>query len=387
MAIPVAWASAVVAIGVIPSFMVGALAVQIRSEIDLTSATLGLLVGLFFGCAAVASGPVGRLVQRVGAWRGMQAAAVGSAMCLSGIALLAHDVLTLAILLIVGGLANSAANPAANFLLVGAVPSERRGLALGVKQAAIPIATLIAGLSVPVFALTLGWRWAFGAAALVALACVGFGMASSLGRRPLGHQDREGEPVLGAISKRARRDLVLLAIAAALGIWGGQAMGTFLVSYAVHLGLAPASAGLLLAIASIAGITARIVGGWVVDRRRATGVGELKAMFAAGAAGLLLVAVGLPDVLWLGSILAFAGGWGWSGVLTYVAIRSNPGAPAAATGITQSGVFLGATLGVPLFGVLVESTSYQTAWIATAVSLVLGLFIVFRVGRRLVGSS
>lgn len=381
-AVPVALASAVVAIGVIPSFMTGALVVQMRSEFEVTPAVLGALVGLFFGSAALASGPAGRLVQRLGAWSGMQAAVVGSAVCLGGIALMVHDTVTLSLFLIIGGLANSFANPSANLLLVDVVPVGRRALALGVKQAAIPMATLLAGLSIPVLGLTLGWRWAFGLTACAALAIAAFGLTRGerAGRaKPSVDADHPSEV---AASRTTRVDLLLLAAAAMLGIWGGQAMGTFLVSYTVGLGESPSTAGLILTAASVAGISARIVGGWVVDRRGTTGVGELKAMLAIGAVGLVLITIGIPMLIWLGPILAFAGGWGWSGIMTYVAVRIEPTAPASATGVTQTGVFLGGTLGVPLFGLIVEASSYAAAWGATVITMLLALMLVHVIGRR-----
>lgn len=35
-----------------------------------------------------------------------------------------------------------------------------RGLVFGLKQAAIPLATMLGGVSAPAIAVTLGWRWA-----------------------------------------------------------------------------------------------------------------------------------------------------------------------------------------------------------------------------------
>jgi MFS family permease len=381
-AVTLAWASSVVALAVIPAFLTGALVVQMRSDFEVTPVTLGLLIGLFFGAAALASGPAGRVVQRVGPLAGMQAATIGAAISMGGVAIFVHDAASLGFFLVVGGLANSAANPAANLLLLGTMPPARRALALGVKQAAIPIATLLAGVSIPTLALTLGWRWAFIVVAGVAVAVVLFGWT----RR---HQSRVPGRVVDGVdqdpqsaSVRHQRDILLLALAGMLGIWGGQAMGAFLVSYTVSLGQSPAAAGLILTLASLAGITARILAGWVIDRRRTTGVAELKSMLAVGVIGLTLIAVGLPTLAWFGPLLAFAGGWGWSGVMTYVAVRLEPDAPAAATGITQAGVFLGATVGVPLFGVIVEASSYHVAWAATAATMVLALLIVHVVGRR-----
>ena len=388
----VARASAVVALGAIPAFLTGALAVQMRSEFALSSATLGLLVGLFFGCAAIASGPAGWSVQRFGAGVGMRASFLGSALCMAGIALFARDATSLALFLILGGLANALANPAANLLLVRSVPAHRRALALGVKQAAIPAATLLAGLSIPVLALTLGWRWAFGSAALVAvLLAVGWDTTrSNPATSSAASAPRAGSSaaIVGSrVLSAGRLNMFLLAAGGTLAIWGGQAMGTFLVSYAVDRGVGEAAAGLLLTVASLAGIVARIAAGWVVDRRRGSGLGELRVLLAAGTVGLLALATGLPGLIWLGAIAAFAGGWGWSGVLTYAVVRANPAAPAAATGITQAGIFVGATLGVPLFGVLVEATSYATAWIGTAASAAIAVVIMTIVARRLPGTD
>ena len=50
---------------------------------------------------------------------------------------------------------------ASNTSLSRQVPAGRQGLSFGVKQAAIPVSTLLAGAAVPVVALTVGWRWAF----------------------------------------------------------------------------------------------------------------------------------------------------------------------------------------------------------------------------------
>ena len=67
-----------------------------------------------------------------------------------------------------GGLGNAISHPATHLLLAREVSQNRQGLAFGIKQAAIPAATLIAGLAVPLVATTVGWRWAFaGGAALV----------------------------------------------------------------------------------------------------------------------------------------------------------------------------------------------------------------------------
>jgi MFS family permease len=61
----------------------------------------------------------------------------------------------------------------------------------------------------------------------------------------------------------------------------------------------------------------------------------------------------------------------------------RPADPARATGITQTGVFAGATLGPPAFGALVEATSYRVGWIATAVAAALAGGLVLAMDRRI----
>src|SRR5829696_7279082 len=58
---------------------------------------------------------------------------------------------------VIAGLANAVSHTAANLSLAREVPASRQGLSFGIKQAAIPVATLLAGLAVPTIAVTLGW--------------------------------------------------------------------------------------------------------------------------------------------------------------------------------------------------------------------------------------
>ncbi len=150
----------------------------------------------------------------------------------------------------------------------------------------------------------------------------------------------------------------------------------------VDRGFDEGTAGLVLTLGSLAGITSRILAGHIVDRRASSGIPELAAMLAIGAVGLVALATGLPALVWLGPIAGFAGGWGWTGVLNYAVVRAYPMAPAAATGVIQTGVFLGATLGVPLFGLIVDSASYPVAWLSTAGSALVAGAVMLLIGRR-----
>jgi cyanate permease len=83
------------------------------------------------------------------------------------------------------------------------------------------------------------------------------------------------------------------------------------------------------------------------------------------------------------TLLAFAAGWGWPGLFQLTVTRSNPEAPAAATGVTQTGAFVGSALGPLMFGWLVESTSYAAAWAVMAGMLFTGAFVMLGGHRAL----
>jgi cyanate permease len=225
-----------------------------------------------------------------------------------------------------------------------------------VKQAAVPAAGLLAGLAVPLLGLTVGWRWPFALAGAIALATLLLVPANS----------RAAARPTGGDADRATAALVVIAVAAALAAGTANALGTFLVSSAVDQGVSAGAAGLVLSLGGAVGVALRLLGGWLADRRDGGHLLVVSAMLASGALGLALQAVPATWALVLGTVLGFGLGWAWPGVLTFAVVRLNPTAPAAATGITQAGVYAGGGFGPLSFGALVQATSYRTAWLAAA---------------------
>jgi len=221
------WAAAAVAtFGVLPVLLTGALAVQVRADLDFDERGLGLTVAAFFGTAAVLSAAGGRVAERLGPSGATRCSALVSAAALALIAGAASSFPLLLLFLIVGGAGNALAQPATNLLLAQRIPRDRLGTAFGIKQSAIPMATLLGGLAVPTVALTVGWRWAFAGAALVAVV--------------LAWRDPGSLPG-AAVRRGARRTtedaplaaLVLLGLGAALGAAAAGTLGSFLVSSSV----------------------------------------------------------------------------------------------------------------------------------------------------------
>jgi MFS family permease len=359
-------------VSVMPVFLVGGLAVQISRDLRLTPATLGLVVAVYFGVTAIGSMPVGGLVERYGPARSSRVAILMAAGCMLAIALAANTIALLVILLALAATANSLGQLASNSSLAQSVPPHRHGLTFGAKQSAIPLSTLLAGVAVPTVALTLGWRWAFGFGALLAVGALV--LVPKDQPDPRSAQERQ--------RGRVGAGLVVLGMSAALAAGAANALGAFLVDSSVGRGLSEAAAGLTLTLGSALCVTGRVVVGWVADRWERGHLAVVAGLLAVGTVGLGLLAVDSLVALVIGVLLAFGLGWCWPGLLAFAVVRLRPHAPAAATSVTQTGVYAGAAAGPLGFGVLASHTSYGVAWMAAAIAEALAAILVL-VGARL----
>lgn len=383
---PMLLAVAVATAGVMPAFLTGGLAVQVREELGFDEAALGLAVALFFAFSSVSSVVFGRVVERLGSHRSMRLAAVGSAASLLGVAVFARSWIWLVGCLVVGGFANAIAHPATHLSLAREIPAGRQGFSFGIKQAAIPTATLLAGLAVPVLALTIGWRWAFVGGALLALAVAFLVPAETHRGVPEVKAARAGDVRTGP--------LVLLAVGIGLGSTAATPLGAFIVESAVAAGIEAGQAGLLLALGSAVGITIRVTFGYLADGMGGGRLRLVAGMLGAGAIGFAMLATGMGSLLVIGTVLAFGAGWGWPGLFNFAIVKTNPGAPAAATGITQTGASGGAALGPLIFGLVLQATGYTTAWLVcgaiallSATTILLGRYLLLGDRARATGKG
>ncbi|MEA2332026.1 MAG: hypothetical protein QOH58_2164 [Thermoleophilaceae bacterium] len=342
---------------VLPGFLVGALALQIRGDLDVSVGTVALGVTVFFAAGALGAGPGGRLAERVGALRAMRGCVVITAVCLVLAALLADSPVALHGLLAVAGLANAVNQPAINMFMADQVPLDRQGLAFGIKQAAIPAAVLVSGLALPVLALPLGWRPTFAICAAGVLAVAAM----------VGHSaPRFVSPPKRPPAPRPSRKLVLTAAAAALATAGPNSLGAYLVASAVDVGIHEGVAGALAAAGSASSLLVRIALGHAADRRRDYGFSTMIVLLVAGALGFALLAAGEPGLFVAGAFVAFGLGWGWPGLFNLAIVDLHREAPGAASGVSQTGIYVGAALGPAAYGLLSSEVGYPAAWGAVA---------------------
>ena len=362
--------------GPLPVFFLGALAVLIREDLGFSEAKLGATVAVFFAFAALGAAASGRLADRIGARRALRIGLAATLVALIALAF-ATSWWQLPAALAVAGVGHAVLQVASNLLLAHDVSPQIQGVAFGIKQSAIPAATLTAGASVPIIGTQLGWRWTYGIAAIVAaLVLVLHGRWRGRAGRRLVQR-----PLLPPAHAQAftRPELLALSVGVGLGAAASNTLAAFLVAYAVESGMGVGRAGLLLAAASAIGLLTRIVIGWLADSRGATDLAWVATMLAVGGLSFAALPVATGDTLliWAAAAVAFAAGWGWPGLLTFIVARRNAHEPASATGLTQVGVFIGAVIGPLMFGLTVSAFSYATAWRGAAAAQLLGALLLF----------
>jgi MFS family permease len=316
------------------------------------------------------------VVRRFGTSPVVRLSALVGALSMLVIGVAAQYTVVLIGALVLAGWGNGIGQPASNDLIARAVATNRHGLAYGTKQAAIPLSTMIAGVAVPLIAIPLGWRPAFAIGAVLAL-LVMLTVPGGARLRPPG----SAEPSEAAGPFR-RAPLFVLAAGLLLGAATGNALGSFFVATAVDGGIAPATAGVLAAVASGIGAAARIAMGWLADRVRAKWLLVVATQMGIGGLSYALLGTGVEVLIAAGAVIGYCTGWAWAGLSTYSVARMHPGMAARATSITQGGMGAGAALGPLVFGLVAGASSYSVAWYGTAaVSVVAGAVIVQ--GRRM----
>ena len=401
---------------VLPGFLIGSQSVQLGEDLDIGLAAVGAAVSVAWLVGSALSAAMGRVAERRGGGPALRVAALGGATSMAVIAVAAHSWPLLALGAAGGGAANALAQPSANLLIARRLPPERHGLGFGVKQAAIPFATVLGGLAVPAVTLTLGWRWTFAFGALLAvLAAVA--VPSTREPRPadpLGAPDadaREGggdpggeHPAAPEVADRSatpaatsapapatgarpsgprRRALAMLGAGVGCGAAAAASLSSFLVPGAVEVGVAEGWAGILLTVGSLMGITVRLSLGVRADRVGGDQLPLVARMMVAGSVALAAFSLARAPVYVLATPLAFGAGWAWPGLFNLSVVRRFAEAPAAATGVTQTGTYLGAGVGPLAFGATAGGIGFGWAWLGAAAVLATGSAAMV-VGRTMV---
>lgn len=369
-------------LGGMPIWLLSAYSPFVIESLNLNSTLYGLLIAAFFGTSALTGIWLGGATARNGWTNGVVYTAILAALGLIVMAMLAQQWIVMVFGITISAFANSLSQPAANLAIASAIRKERMGLAFGIKQAALPVATFVVGLTAPLFRFDEGWRFAFGSIAGLALI---FGayvqLRTSKKLASVAQMAFKSKSTGLATERQFSKPLTYLAVAAGLGTATTMTFAGFLVLYAVEIGLTPQQGAMVLSIGSFTGVVSRVLAGYMADRRGKRHLVVVSLMMVGGALGYLLIALSQEVVLLtVAAMLAFGLGWAWNGVFHLAVVRINPNRAANSTGVIQSGMALGATIGPAAFGIALTA-SFQLAWVALAIFMLLAAGMVI-VGRK-----
>lgn len=362
----------------LPVFLLGALIVEVRRDLDVPTWGLGVMVALFWSAAALAASRAGALDERLGSRRLTILSLGTTGVSLVGLAVVTPSWQWLVVWAVIAGAANGVQHPATNALITAQVALGKRGLAFGLKQTAVPAATVLAGLAIPAVALTFGWRWAFAGGAFVCL--VSFGCYLFFGARGTAHmRKRLDGPRMPADATSFFRVLSVVAFA------GGVvtiACSAYLVTGSVDRSLDTATAGLLLSAASVIGVVTRVSMGLVADRHRDRSLGFASTLVVIGGVGGVLMAVPTIPTFLAGAVFTVGLAGAWSGLVHYFISRTAGPFTSRATGMVQTGSFLGCAVGPLAFGAVYGIDPAFAPWLMAGLIGLFGGAIGFALARR-----
>ena len=273
-------------------------------------------------------------------------------------------------------------------------PKRHRTLLFSIKQAGVPLGGMIAGVILPPLAV-IDWRFAI-------LASIALALAVTAAIQPLRariDRDRNRTQDLSPRTFLAPENLLMplhalrmspripplilasICLAAAQG-----ATFAFLVTFMVGIGLDLTAAGAMFAIVQVTGIFGRILFGGLADR-----LGSANAMLVAAAlssaittaiyrlrgAGLALLVAGAARRRLPGITIS-----SWNGLMLAEVAAAVPFARVAeATSGTTLLVFLGYIVGPVGFSLILDATSYRSAFLFLSVLTAFGAAVLLRTPR------
>lgn len=351
------------AVGALPLNLVGALGFRIEEDLALSAAAIGVAVATFRLVQGVSAYRLGGTVDVLGARRALCVATALTVVCSLVITFGARSLAVLMLAMAVGGIGKSLMQPASNRMVVTEARDDQYGIVIGFKQAAAPLSTLLAGLAVPLIAMTFGWRWAFAVTAVLATLCCGLVLRFMT-------EERSGKAKAAKKERPPRTELKLLAligVAMAFANATNSIIPAFWVLGETRSGADPAQAGVVLAAASALAIVVRVVSGIACDRLPGDPMILCAAMLLVGALGISsLAVVDSTTVRGIGLVVGYAGVWGYPAVLWYALLRRFHRTPGYVTGQVTIYSLVGGSFGPVAFGVVADATSYGVGWILTA---------------------
>jgi diguanylate cyclase (GGDEF)-like protein/PAS domain S-box-containing protein len=358
-----------------------AIAPRFAHRYGLGLGALGVALAMLTLGAGISVVPWGLLADRIGERRVMAAGLGLAAVALVAAALAPSRTIVLACLLAagVGGASSSAASSRA---VLTWFDSTERGLAMGIRQTALPIGAAAAAVGLPRLVSVWSVPVAIaGLGALCAITTIGVIAAMSDRNLPRGRRRSARKwhgPLHDAPLRRVTAASALLAIPQ-------LALSSFLVVF-LHSrhGWSIGDAAGLLAAVQLGGAAMRpLVGRWSDSKQNRTRP-LAGAALVAGASVLALAAnatsSGLPLIAAL--VAASVATLSWNGLASLAAGElATADATGLALGWQTSAVFIGGAIGGPALAGIVSITSWSIGFAALALPALAAAILVWPLGR------
>jgi sugar phosphate permease len=356
-------------------FAFAVLSPALAEEFDVGLGALGLALAASSGGMTLTLLGWGLLTDRVGERAVISIGLSGAAVLLAAAATVESFWLLVA-LVTLAGMVGAAVNAATGRAVMSWFPASERGLALGIRQTAVPVGGGLGALVLP----TLESRFGLSAAFLaLAIGCGLAALAAFVWLREAPAFPEES--IAGHVGSPLRdRRLWQLAAGSTLLVSVQIALTGFVVLY-LHeeRGLSPGAAGAVLAAINVAGAALRIGLGSLSDRIGSR-LRPLRRLSLALAAAMALAAVltEAPDAVVVAAlVLGGALAVGWNGLsFTATAELAGRERSGAALGFQQTALGLGSTVAPAGFAAIVAATSWPVGFAVLAL-LPLGAFATF----------
>ncbi len=322
----------------------------------------------------------GLLADRLGERRVLFVGLLGTALALV-LAATASSFNVLVAALLLAGAAGGCTGSASARAIMGWFGPEERGLALGVRQTAVPVGAATAALLLPAVDAVAGVTGAFLFLAALALA----GAVAAVGLREPAHRPVERAASAPPAPVRDRR-IWRLGAGCALLVAAQYSLGAFFpVFLTEELRWSQTAAGGAFALAlALSAVGRPWAGRW--SDRRGHRVDPLRTIALAGAVagGLSAALVGAAGWLVVPVLLfALVMLWSWNGLLFAAAGEfSGPAQAGAALGLLGTVFFAAGAAGPPLLGAVIDAGSWRAGLAAAALTALAGWHVLAPLAAR-----
>ncbi len=363
-----------------------------RAEFGLSQGAAALAVTVMNGGQILSMFTLGRLIDRHGERSVVSVTMVGMGLMAVGAATLSGSYPVLLAWLLLLGMFYASVQPGGTRAILRWFPPQHRGLATGFRQAAVPLGTSIASVTLPVLAAAGGWRQA-----VLAQGAIGIGAGVFFWLFY-----REGDLAEGRKVPRIPVRELIATLGRDPGFWpvigAGVAMSSFQFTFtasaipfmAERFGIGLVASAGLFAVVQVVGIPGRVLLPFLCDRfwpgRRERALGWVMALCTVSTLAYAALPADSPD--WaLYPVLFVLGvfGIGWFPLYILQVAEIAPKSAIASTVSFATTLCMVAMSLVPfLFGLVVDVSGFRLAWLLLIVPVAVLVPVLVRAPVRAV---